>query len=254
VIDLHSHVLPGLDDGPPDLDAAVALVRAAEAAGTRAVAATSHVDRTFGLTPAELAAARAALVERLGAEGIAVEVLQGGEIAPERAAELSEADLAALTLGGGPCLLLECPFRPFAGMEALVAGFRDRGFAVLLAHPERSPLFQRDLERLGALVDEGALAQVTAGSFAGDFGGHARRAAEAMLEAGLVHVLATDTHDPVSRPPDLRRAVAPLEARYGTVAEQVAWMSERLPATIVAGELPPERPPLPRPAGRLRRA
>jgi protein-tyrosine phosphatase len=254
VIDLHAHILPGLDDGPEDPDAAVALARAAAAAGTRTLATTSHVDRGFRLTPARLADARTALAARLEREGVALELVQGGEIAPDRLPELDDEELRELTLGTGTCILLECPFRPLAAMESLVDGLHERGFAVLLAHPERSPLFQGDLDRLGALVDGGALAQVTAGSFAGDFGGQPQRAAEAMLEAGLVHVLASDGHDPTQRPPDIARAVRPLEARYGKVEEQVAWMAEALPAALLAGADLPERPPLPRKPGRLRRA
>jgi protein-tyrosine phosphatase len=253
VIDLHTHLLPGLDDGPPDAAAALALARAAVGAGTRTAAATPHVDRTFRLAPAGFAAARAALAGALAEAGIPLALAQGGEVAPDRLPELGDDDLRAVTLGGGSCVLLECPFRPEPRMEALVADLQARGFTVLLAHPERSPLFQQDLGRLGALVDAGALAQVTAGSFAGDFGGPPRHAAEQMLEAGLVHVLASDGHDPVQRPPEIRRAVPALEARYGAVEEQVAWMADALPAALLADAEVPARPPLPRPLGRLRR-
>ena len=152
-------------------------------------------------------------------------------------------------------MLLECPFASVgAAMEPMVAELRRRGFGVLLAHPERSPTFARDGHRLGRLVALGASAQVTAGSLAGRFGEPVRRTATRMLEAGLVHVIASDAHDAVRRPPDLRLAEAWLRDRYGDdVEEQLAWMTDAAPAALVAGEPLPDRPPLPRRRGALAR-
>jgi protein-tyrosine phosphatase len=258
VIDLHIHILPGIDDGPPSEDAALAMAREAVGLGTRAVATTSHVDAGFGLRGSDLAASREALTERLEAEGIGLRLLQGGEIAAERLPLLDDAALAELTLGGGGTLLLECPFAPIGGaMEPMVADLRRRGFQVLLAHPERSPTFQRDVRRLERLVELGASAQVTAGSLAGSFGGLVSRTASAMLEAGLVHVIASDAHDTRRRTPDLRVAAEQLTQRYGDLEDQLAWMTEEVPAAIVDGRPLPARPPLPQPRGlraRLRRS
>jgi protein-tyrosine phosphatase len=238
MIDLHAHILPGLDDGPESLDDAVAMARVAAAAGTRAIAATCHINRLFGLGPAQLEPARAALASRLAEERVELELLAGGEVAPDRLPDLDDETLTRIALGGGPYVLLECPFTPVDGaMEPLVADLHDRGFGVLLAHPERSSTFQRDPARLAALVDHGALAQVTTGSLAGDFGETARRAAAAMLQQGLVHVLASDAHDPVYRSPDLRAT--------GNVLDdaQADWMTRAAPAAIVAGRALPDRPP-----------
>jgi protein-tyrosine phosphatase len=247
VIDLHAHILPGLDDGPPDLEGSVALAKAALADGTRVLAATSHIDSTFGLRAAELAAARAMVRDRLASHAIPLEVVQGGEVSPARLASLGDDDLDSLTLGDGPWVLLECPFSPVASaMDLMVADLHRRGFRVLLAHPERSPAFQREPARLARLVERGALAQVTAGSFAGDFGSGVRGSALELLQQGLVHVLASDAHDHRQRPPDLSHAIAILRRRFGDVAAQVEWMTERLPAAILAGGRLPDRPPLPR--------
>src|ERR671915_78987 len=159
MIDLHAHILPGLDDGPESLDAAVAM--------------------------AHLAAARTELAARLREEDVALELLAGGEVSLGRLPELDDGRLREFALGGGPYVLLECPFSPVDGrMDEMVEDLQRRGFQVLLAHPERSPTFQRDPARLARLVERGALAQVTTGSFAGDFGEIARRAAAAMLEQG----------------------------------------------------------------------
>jgi protein-tyrosine phosphatase len=252
VIDLHSHILPGLDDGPESVEGSLALARAATAAGTRAMATTSHVDLTFNLEPGDLVAARTALTAALADAGIELELLAGGEVAPARLPELDDDVLRALALGGGPTVLLECPFTPVgASMELMVADLRRRGFGVLLAHPERSPTFQHDLERLARLVALGAHAQVTAGALAGDFGGTPRDAGAKMLRRGLVHVLASDAHGDLHRAPDLRVAREELDG------DQLAWMTEAAPAAILAGQPLPERPPLPRARGvrdRLRRS
>lgn len=249
MIDLHAHILPGLDDGPPSEDGAVEMARNAVRSGTRAIAGTSHIDTGLGLGPDALAGARATLARRLAAEGIELELLQGGEIAPARLPLLDDEELRGLTLGGGPTVLLECPFAPVGdSMEPMVFGLRSRGFGVLLAHPERSPTFAGDPGRLARLLEVGAnAAQVTAGSLCGRFGDTVARAARRMLEQGLVHVIASDAHDPVRRPPDLRLADAQLHAHYGDVEEQVAWMTEAAPAALVAGGLLPPRPELPRP-------
>jgi protein-tyrosine phosphatase len=250
VIDLHAHILPGLDDGPPSTEAALAMARAAARSGTRAVATTSHINAGYGLDAGDIVAAREALAARLEEEGIELELLAGGEVAPERLPDLDDATLRELTLGGGPCVLLECPFAPMGStMEPMVADLRRRGFAVLLAHPERSPTYQRDPGRLARLVEIGALAQVTSGALAGGFGDRAQRAGFALLEAGLVHVLASDSHDAEHRPPDPRLAAGVLADRYGDVEEQLTWMTVAVPAALIAGAPLPARPPLPRPRG-----
>jgi protein-tyrosine phosphatase len=242
MIDLHAHILPGLDDGPESDESALAMARGAVAAGTRTVATTCHINHLFGLGAEQLASARAKLTERLEREGVALELIAGGEVAPERLPDLDDDELNGLTLGGGPYVLLECPFAPVgATMDRMVADLQGRGFGVLLAHPERSPTFQHDPARLAALVDRGALAQVTTGSFTGTFGGTAQRTANAMLEQGIVHVLSSDAHDSERRPPDLRAA--------GLDGAQVEWMAQAAPAAVVAGRALPERPPLPRPRG-----
>lgn len=247
MIDLHAHILPGLDDGPPTVGDAVAMARAAVAAGTRAIATTSHVNLGFALGPADLATARAALAERLAAEGVGLELLQGGEVAPERLYGLDDATLGGVTLGRGPFVLLECPFNPVGTtMEPMVADLHRRGFRVLLAHPERSPTFAQHPARLEALVDAGALAQVTTSSFRGRFGGTARRAATTFVERGLVHVLASDGHSATHRSPDLRAVDGALDP------DLHAWMADAVPTAIVEGREPPERPQRSRERGGMR--
>jgi protein-tyrosine phosphatase len=256
MIDLHAHILPAVDDGPHDLDGSAALARAAVAAGTTVLAATSHVDRGFGLTPADLDGGLRAVRARLARDGIPLEVIRGGEIAMSRLPDLDDDDLMALRLGGGSTLLIEAPLMPFAGnIEGLLFALQARGHTVLLAHPERSPTFLRDPLRLARLVDQGALVQITAGSLLGEFSGHVRRFTLRLLADGLAHVVASDTHDPVRRPPGLRDAFALAEADLPGARLLASWMAEEVPAALVAGDPVPERPELPAaPVRRLRGA
>ena len=229
MIDLHAHILPGVDDGPPTTEAALEMARTAVAAGTRAIATTSHVGNVLNVEPEQIRHGRETLAARLAYEGIDLELLAGGEIAHDRLPDLDDDTLRTLTLGGGSYLLLECPFAPVGdGLEPLVEDLHERGFEVLLAHPERSASFQRDPGLLAALVDQGALAQVTVGSLTGHFGGVPQRAARLMVREGLVHVLASDAHDAVHRAPVLR-------ANGVLTGDQYERMTTLVPEAIVAG-------------------
>lgn len=254
MIDLHAHILPGLDDGPPTLDASAEMAAAAVAAGTRTMAATSHINRSFGLLPEDLVPAREQVAERLRADGIPLEVVQGGEVSAPRVEALDEADLRALTLGGGPWLLLECPLSPAAPtMEPVVSVLRRRGLEVLLAHPERSPGFMRSPAALERLLSLGALTQLTSTAFSGRFGDTVRKVAFEMLERGHGHVIASDGHGADGRPPDLLCALEAFERRYEDPRELFDWMTVGVPGAILAGEPPPPRPPMPKKRGLLRR-
>jgi len=254
VIDLHAHILPGLDDGPQTLDASAEMAAAAVAGGTRVMAATSHINRSFALEPAELGAARERVVARLREDGIPLEVVQGGEVSLGRIEDLSDEDLRGLTLGDGPWLLLECPLSPYApAMGPVVAHLRRRGLEVLLAHPERSPVFMRGTSELPRLLEMGALAQVTSTALSGRFGDPVRKVAFGMLDRAEVHVIASDGHSAAGRPPDLPAALAAMERRYEAPRELFDWMTSAVPAAIVAGEPLPPRPPTPGRRGLLRR-
>jgi protein-tyrosine phosphatase len=230
VIDLHAHILPAIDDGPPTTDAALEMARTAVAAGTRAIATTSHVAHVFSLDPEQIVHGRETLAARLAYEGIELELLAGGEVAHDRLPDLDDETLRTLTLGGGPYVLLECPFAPIGdGLEPLVDDLHERGFEVLLAHPERSASLQHDPGLLATLVDQGALAQVTVGSLTGHFGRVPQRTAEMMVREGLVHVLASDAHDVAGRAPVL-------DVNGALTAVQYERMTTAVPAAIVAGQ------------------
>jgi protein-tyrosine phosphatase len=248
MIDLHTHVLPGLDDGPRDLDDALDLARAAVTLGTRRVVATPHIDSRFGVEPEELPAAVAALNAAYAEHGIDLEAVTGGEIATSRVRDLTDEQLEGLGLGGGPYLLIESPHTPAAvvtDIEAVIFDLQVRGHQILIAHPERSPVFQAQPDRLRRLVDGGALCSITAGSMKGRFGQTVRRFTVMLLREGLVHNVASDAHDDVRRPPGLLTGFETMESDVPGVAAQAEWLTEEMPAAILSGAPLPERPELP---------
>lgn len=263
MIDLHFHALPGLDDGPAAVNEAVALVRAAAEQGTRTIVATPHVDFRHDVTLGGIFEAARTLHAALGREHVSVRLLVGGEIAPARIGELGEPSLAALRLGGGSHLLVECPHRgdePGPPLEVLVDHLRRRGHGVLLAHPERCALFLADRERLRGLVGQGALCAVTAGSLAGGFGREPRHLALWLLEEGLAHVVCSDAHDLDRRPPGVADGLGAASEELSGLEALAPWLTEQVPRALLAGrEMPPaplrpRRHVRPRPVlGRLRR-
>jgi protein-tyrosine phosphatase len=250
VIDLHCHILPGIDDGPPTMAESVALARAAVAAGTRTIVATPHVTRDHpGNTAARIAEGVTEVNAALEQEGVALEVLPGAEIAMTRAAELPEDELRALRLGGGPYLLVECPLSPAAvGFEPIATRLADRGHRILLAHPERCPAFQRAPAGYEALIAQGMLGQVTAGALVGRFGRHVQAFAHRLLREGLAHDVSSDGHSAVHRPPSIRPEL--VAAGYG---EQADWLARQVPEAVLSGAPVPVAPPMPRTAGRVAR-
>jgi protein-tyrosine phosphatase len=247
MIDLHVHPLPGLDDGPATPDDAVALVRAAAAAGTPVLVATPHVDHRWGVDPAAIGGAVERLNARLRAECVAAEVLPGAEVAVTRLLELRPDALAAARLGRGPYLLVESPHSAATGdFDAVLLRRLTAGERIVLAHPERCPAFQREPDRLARLVDAGALTSVTAGAMAGWLGRALRDFTVELLARGLVHSVASDAHDEQRRPPGLLAGIHGVERELPEIFALAEWLTEQVPRAILAGEEIPPRPVQPR--------
>jgi protein-tyrosine phosphatase len=240
VIDLHCHVLPGIDDGPDTIEGSLELARAAAAAGTSTLVATPHVSSRYANTADSIATLHAEVSERLARERVPLELRCGAEIAISRIAELEPEELARLGLGGGPYLLLEPPYAPVVtGLDSIVRSVLDRGHRVVLAHPERCPGFHRHPAMLAELVNEGALTSLTAASLTGRFGETVRRFAMRMLEKGLAHNVTSDAHNHSRRPP----SIVP-ELREAGAGELEQWLLVDVPTAILSGSAPPRRPPV----------
>jgi protein-tyrosine phosphatase len=252
IVDVHCHVLPGVDDGAPDVEAALDFLRAAQAGGTRAIVATPHQHPgRYPNAAATLRAAHALLLAARDATGEELpEVLLGAEVhldhdLPERV-EAEE----LLTLAGGPYLLLELPDQfAWPHVEDTIWRLRLSGRVPVIAHPERCGPVLREPARLRRLVELGCLVQVTGSSVAGVFGGPCRAQTEAFLRQGLVHVVASDAHDLRRRTPDLAAARQAVTTLLG--GEAAARLFEEHPRALMEGRPlrvpPPSGPPTPRP-------
>jgi protein-tyrosine phosphatase len=245
VIDLHCHILPGLDDGPANMDFSLAMARRAVESNIQIMVATPHIRADYdGITAARIAAATDELNGRIEDDGLPLRVIPGAEVAIPKLEELSDDELTLLSLGSGGYVLLESPYG--AGPVDVEAAVRDigaRGHSTILAHPERCPLFHADIERLATLAERGVLCSITSASLAGAFGDRARSFSVEMLRRGLVHDVASDAHDHLHRPPFLRSPIERLDAELPGIARSAAWFTVTAPVAILAGN---EIPPAPR--------
>jgi protein-tyrosine phosphatase len=255
VIDLHTHILPGMDDGAADLEASIAMSMTAVDEGIATLVATPHVNRDHPADPEAMGYAVGALNVGLARMEIGLAVLPGGELAMSTARELDDDTLRAFCLGGGPCLLLESPYGgELPGLEEMIADLQARGFRPMLAHPERSPLFQEHAERLVRLVERGVHCTVNAGSMTGRSGDAARDFTLELFRRRLVHSVGSDAHDNVRRPPRIRAAFESVEAELAGIGAEIAYFTHDAPAAILAGGEVPEPPVLPKQTkGRFRR-
>jgi protein-tyrosine phosphatase len=242
VIDLHCHVLPGIDDGPETIEGSLALARASAAAGVRMIVATPHVSSYYPNEPDTIRALVDELSALLAAEGVEIEILTGAEIALSHVAEIEDSQVPRLRLGGGEWILLEPPFSPVApALEMIVGDLQRRGNRIVLAHPERCPAIHRDPRMLRSLVAGGVLTSITAGSLVGRFGSTVRRFALQLVEDELVHNVASDAHDLGGRVPGIRA-----ELEQAGLGELTQWLTEEVPAAILRGGPIPAQPLLER--------
>lgn len=240
MIDLHAHVLPGIDDGPASMADALELLRELIADGVKAVAATPHVRDDYPTTPDQIATALAALRDAATADSLGIEILPGAELALDRVRfAVHDGSLAVFALAGNPrYLLVESPYHgwPLDLGDVLRALVRS-GIRPVLAHPERNGSVQDDIERISALVEDGVLVQLTASSLVGRSGARVRRTALRLLERDLVHLVGSDSHSAGSR----RAGLATVRDAVGDEA-LADWLTRAVPDAIVRDIDLPLRP------------
>ncbi len=210
--------------------------------GVRTTVCTPHIDFKYANTRKSIEAAFGKLRDAIEEDGIPLKILRGAEVhmAPDIISRLKEGDLLTYA-DQGRYLLLEFPFQQvIPGAEDLVYRLRLAGVTPVLAHPERIAFFMENVERLFQLIRLGALGQVTGGSVLGQFGEKSQQAALTMIQRNLVHIVASDAHDPSYRRPVLSEAAAEVERLFGP--ERSRAMVEDYPRAIVEGEHidPPE--------------
>ena len=237
MIDVHCHILPFLDDGALDWEAALSMARLMVEDGTRECIATPH----WTGVPDETDATRARLEElaqRLGGAGLPLKVHAGNEVVLVPRLVEALASGQAFTLAGSRYLLLEtAQLEQGAYVRSALFQLQSHGYRIILAHPERMSSWQADSRELSELIERGCRLQVNAGSLLGEFGKAARRAAEELVRRGWVSLIGSDAHSPTLRPPGLSAAVARCASL--TTADAARALVEDNPACILRDqELP----------------
>jgi protein-tyrosine phosphatase len=232
MIDIHSHVIWDVDDGAPTPEISLEMLRAACKSGTSHIVATPHMNSQFEFSP-ELCHERMRQLSETDEELPVIHLGCEFHLSVDNVDRLMK-DPFRYTINGKQYFLMECPDLHIGKhAEAVVTRLIDSGLVPIVAHPERNPVFQRDPARLGSWVDLGCLTQLTSLSVTGDFGRSTAVIAAKMLEKGLIHVVASDAHDPKFRHACLDKSFALIEARYGS--ETAAILFEDNPRCVIEG-------------------
>ena len=218
IIDLHSHILPGIDDGAPVLSVAIDMARAYLDQNVGYVVCTPHIfPGLYHNSGPEIRAAVARLQDDLAQAGLDLQLFPGADnhMVPTFVDDLVGGKL--LAIADTRYVLVEPPHHVApARMDRFFADLLTAGYVPLLTHPERLTWIEQKYELVRALARAGVWMQVTTGSLTGNFGRRARYWAERMLDDGLVHVLASDAHDVGKRAPDIASGWRAAEALVGT--------------------------------------
>ncbi|WP_319995486.1 CpsB/CapC family capsule biosynthesis tyrosine phosphatase [Trichococcus shcherbakoviae] len=227
MIDLHCHLLPGVDDGARTLDDSLAMAQQAVAEGISHILVTPHHKNGKYLNPKEaVMEATAALQAELDSRGIGLTLFPGQElrINGEILEDIEKGDILFID-DESQYLLIEFPTMSIPHFtESLFFKLRQKGITPVIVHPERNQAIIDDPNILLPFIERGALAQVTASSYVGAFGKDNARLSNQLIEANLVHILASDAHNTRGRGFHFRKAVAKLEAEFGP--EKVAYFKQ----------------------------
>jgi protein-tyrosine phosphatase len=245
MIDLHCHMLPGIDDGAPDEETSLAMARIAAGDGITLTACTPHIYPGLYENNTLLIRGRvAALQAKLDAAGIALSLTSGADahLTPELMDRLKTG--TAPTLNGGRYFLLEPPHHVAPPrFEESVFDFLIAGYVPVITHPERLSWIDTHYEVFKQLALRGAWMQITSGSLTGRFGGGARYWGERMLDEGLVHILATDAHSIRRRAPLLAEGRLAAEKYVGN--EEADRLVHQRPRAIIDNIVPAQVTPIP---------
>ena len=242
MIDLHCHILPGIDDGAADLAVSLEMARASVADGVTHLACTPHIlPGLYPNTGPQIQQATGQLQDALDQHHIPLRLIAGADnhVVPNFVAGLRSGHL--LSLAGSRYVLVEPPHHVVPPrLEDLFFGLLTAGYVPILTHPERLSWIKSRYELIKRLGDSGIWMQVTAGSLAGAFGRNARYWVERMLDEGRVHILATDAHDTRRRPPNLSvgRELAAVRIGEGEAEHLVASRPKGVLANVAPSDLP----------------
>ena len=213
-IDIHCHILPGLDDGPENMDESLEMVKMAVANGTSHIFCTPHVyPDVYDTNTESIKRARDAL-ESMTANG--VKLFFGGDvrIVPDLMERLEKQEVP--TLNGSPYLLVEFPSQIIPHYTShLISNLRRKGLIPIVTHPERYAYFAKDFAALRVLRDQGCTFQLTAMSLTKDAAKDLRKVTYAMIENGFADFIASDGHSTGHRAPVLSKAYDEVRRQFG---------------------------------------
>ncbi|MDT8318575.1 MAG: CpsB/CapC family capsule biosynthesis tyrosine phosphatase [bacterium] len=237
MIDIHAHILPGIDDGPETLDEAIEIANKAFKAGTKAIVATPHTlnglyrnDRNKVL--GEVVNFRQTLKER----DIPLDVLPGADIAltPELIPCLDAGELMTINDGRKYLLVELQPYYFPEKIHKIIFALKTRGITPIITHPERDALIMKNNEILAGFIERGCLSQITAMSLTGGFGNKIKMLSAELIKSGMIHIIASDCHSADKRPPSLKGAVDVAAELIGLT--KAMKMVQDIPAAVMKGE------------------
>lgn len=242
MLDLHYHLLPGIDDGSTDLAMSLEMARMSVADGVTTVACTPHIyPGLYDNTRDGIVAAIARLQGELDDAGIPLRLVEGADVHLDPGLLAGIRDGRIPTLAGSRYLLLEPPHHVAPpNFEGVVFELMAAGYVPVVTHPERLTWVETHYDLFVRLARRGAWMQITAGAVTGRFGRRVKYWADRFVDEGHCMILATDAHHPQRRPPLLAEAHAAVIAKVG--AEEARHMVETRPAGIVADISPLELP------------
>jgi protein-tyrosine phosphatase len=233
MIDIHSHILHGLDDGAKNLDVSIGMVKAAAAAGTTDIVATPHADTTYEFQPALI---RERIAELEAAAAAPVRIHHGCDfhLTFDNVAD-ALANPSKYTVNHKRYLLVELSDMViFKSTEPDFERLQEAGMLLVITHPERNPLLRQRLDTLRRWIGMGCYLQITAQSLFGRFGTKAKSFAETLLAESLVHFVASDGHDCKHRPPTLDQAFQHVSKRFGE--KRAVTLFSTNPLAVLNGE------------------
>ena len=232
MIDIHSHILPGVDDGSKSMEETIELLKIAQESGTKTIVASPHSDPEYTYEPEkvdELIAEAQSLI------GDGIKIVRGCDfhlMFTNVNAAMENPKL--YTINRGPYILMELSnMAIFPNTTDIWRQLESQGIRIILTHPERNPILQSKFEQIEKWVSEGFYMQVTAQSLLGMFGSKAHKTSVKMLDKGLAHFVASDGHDPVGRPPRLDLAFQWVTERYGSDLAEMLFIDN--PRAAVEG-------------------
>lgn len=230
MIDIHCHILPGIDDGPSRMEESIEMARVASRDGIRTIVATPHLKDTI-YRPEEVEGRVDALNASLRELDVPVQVLRGADVN----AVLSPSFMRQHTINGTDYVLVEFPhsFLP-RRVRAVIFRLVVEGFRPIVTHPERNGSILKDPELVSNVLESGSLVQITADSITGEFGPEVRDCSLYLLEKGMVSFIASDAHSARGRRPVLSEGLKVAEGILGR--ERAARLVTRNPEAVIAGK------------------